>query len=130
MKFKMIALGAMLSIPFVGHAMKSKPVEMPAEGVLRERLGELGLGTFMENSNIVALFAEKRLIPIGVSMVLDLACANFRNYLKEEGQEFASITMDEVVDKKHTIFEALLKDHPEALEELKRRGRYKPIEKD
>lgn len=114
-----MTLGALLSIATTGVAT---PVKIPSAQVLTSRLG--GFEHFIEKTNFVKNVADKELEPLGVAVSIETALFDYAEYMK------AVPNMETVMEmNKPMIFEACLKDHPEALAELEGHGLYKPIGK-
>lgn len=118
----------LLSVSSKGFAAAhSKDVTMPSANILQDRLSECGLEHFMEKTKIVSQLAGQTKAPLGVAMTVALSYADYHEDLSRRmPKPMARMMMVQMEMSKPMLFEALLKDEPEALDELKRHGLYKP----
>ena len=124
---KIIALGFILSVQLV--AAMEKTIKMPNKNELQRRLDEIGMTYFSEKTNIISQLADQEKVPLGVAMAVELAMYDYFKYV-ESVMPASMVRMQKIQMKMHKplIFEALLKDEPEALKELEAHDLYKPVD--
>ncbi len=117
MNLKNISIGCLLSVTtFVCFAA---PVQIPSAEILKKRLADVGLEHFAEKTSIVKNLAGQSKEPIGVAMSIERAISDYAEYIKNP------IVLTTTNMLKPQMFEAILKDYPEALKELAGHGFYK-----
>ncbi|MEX0940302.1 MAG: hypothetical protein WDZ41_03005 [Candidatus Babeliales bacterium] len=92
----------------------AKPVKLPSAEILTKRFEGKGFDHFIEKTNIVEELADKTFESVGVALKIELALHDYNENLQ---QPMMSIMMQM---RKPEIFEIVLKDSPEAIEELKK----------
>lgn len=101
-------------------------ITMPEKRVLQERLDSIGLRYFAKKTNIISQLADQKKAALGVAVTVDLSLYDYFEYIKKSmPEQMVRIQMVQMDMHKSLIFEALLKDEPAALEELKSLGLYK-----
>lgn len=113
MKKLLLTLAILLSLPVVTRAVL---VTLPDAQTLTERFADQGLEHFMEKTTIVKSLAGKEREALGVAMAVETALYDYNEYLKNP----MMATMMQM--SKPLIIQAILKDSPEAIEELKEVG--------
>lgn len=142
---KMICLIALLAISCNSFAMDEVPAEstpttklylLPTDTVLSERLAEKGFMDFNAKAEFSGLWADSEVsvhsaaiaIDMGivyyakalaVAAATDRASIDYTKALTEDELAPLRAQLKPVWDGKQTLLNALLQDHPEALEELK-----------
>ena len=114
---KNLSIGFILSMATV--ASFATPVQLPSAELLRQRFAEIGLDHFVEKTTIVKDLAGQSKEPLGVAMSIELAMSDYAECLKNP---IVAMTTNML---KPAMFEAILKDHPAALNELAGYGLYK-----
>jgi len=95
-----------------------KVVIMPSKEILSQKLVKHDLKHFMEKTELVTSLADKKLQPLGVAMLLELALDGYSRSV-ESMQVGVMMQVS-----KSDIFEVLLQDAPTALQELAVCGLY------
>lgn len=93
-------------------------ITLPSAQVINDRLCGIGQHYFAEKSGIAQDLAGKELYPVGVNLAVYLAIEDFAQYM---GNPMAGRLM---AMQAPDIVCALLKDHPEAIAELKASGAF------
>jgi len=123
MKLKLITLVNIFAISSLGFAAEKSNniIIMPSAEILQNRLDKLGLKDFAEKTNIVGQLAGQRKAPLIVAIAVEIAYINYAENLRNSTpkQAFQATIIETSMATKPSVFEALLKDHPNALEELK-----------
>jgi hypothetical protein len=99
-------------------------ITLPSQEVLRKRLADEGFDYFMEKTKIDATLADKKLVPLGVGMAVELAMYDFAKYIKKDNtnQQAVRAILVAMSMSKGRLIKCLLKDYPQALNELKELG--------
>ena len=97
-----------------------KPIRMP-DKTLEQLLQEKGLQHFIDKTNVIQNLADQEKYALGVAAAIEDACAQYRGLLnKNISDETRKMTNNMIVDAARSMtYKTLLKDHPEALQELK-----------
>ena len=93
-----------------------KTIKLPDAAVLKTRLCNAGLDHFVEKTKIDTDLANKELYPMGVAVAVETHLYDYNEYLKQPMMA-AMMQM-----RKPEIIEILLKDHPNAIQQLKTDG--------
>ena len=126
MKLKKI-LTSLLLISFAAtyvNAAEKEIITMPSAEVLKERFSTLGLNYFDEKTGIIEQLANEKKHPMGVVMALELCLYDYNEYMAQQPMIGRMMQINKPI-----ILQALLKDHPEALEQLEKVGLYQPSDK-
>lgn len=99
-----------------------KTYPMPSEAVLNQQLQDKGLDHFNEKTGIAQKLGGTEKLTRDVFIQLELAIDDYSKHLKGSGMPpiVAETTLRAISMSKPMILEALLQEHPEALEELKK----------
>lgn len=92
-------------------------ITLPARDVLIKRLNKLGLAHFVERTNILDQLADKEKEPFGVWYAVKLALSDYTQLVK--GNPVVGLV---ACAKREDMIKAILKDSPQAIDELKRDG--------
>ncbi|MFC1870688.1 hypothetical protein ACFLXW_00300 [Candidatus Dependentiae bacterium] len=109
-----------------------KLIQLPSANILEDRLRDLHVEDFAEKTHIVDKLAGRELFPEGVVFAIELALADFvitsiSGHKEGSGIEMAHRMLAGILMKqKHSIIEAFLREHPEALVALEKEGDYDP----
>jgi hypothetical protein len=98
------------------RAMSPRFIKMPNAKVLHERLDAIGVGHFAERTQIIKRLAGEELAALGVATAVEQAMDDYRR-ISPNPRAFRQTEM-----LQPDILKALLKDSPEALNELKGHG--------
>lgn len=102
-------------------------VIFPNAKILYERLIEEFDDHFIEKTGVISKFADKRLYTVSIATVIKLMYIDYVESLKKALSETAFKKLVAIIySTEPSMFEALLKDAPDALEELKQLELYTP----
>jgi len=119
---RLICLSLLLSNSFA-FSME-KPIRMPDKTTLELLLQEKGLHHFIEKTNVIQDLADQEKYALGIAISIDGACAQYRGLLnKNISDERRKMTNNMIVDAvRSMLYKTILKDYPEALQELQEAG--------
>lgn len=104
----------------------SMEVLLPGALALRKRLVSVGMEDFVEHTNIVNQLAGKQVMPWNVAIEIQKAMYDYFEYLDSANQPLSHL--QKALKGKTPMLRVLLKDHPQALVQLKKDGLYIPLE--
>jgi hypothetical protein len=123
---KIILLAFLLFAP-LAIAMDDNEISLPTKQVLIQRLNALHLNHFVEKTNIIEDLAEQKLSPEGVVQSINFAIVDYLESLT--GMPIFVSQRYQINRNRPKILEAVLQEHPAALEQLKTSGLYIPSKK-
>ena len=109
MLYKTLVAFSLISISSSSFAV---PVTLPSKEVLQDRLNALGMDDFIRKTTLIEDLSDQEKEPRGVVLAVDLS---LYDYVEDLPQIVAMTTMI----NRNLIIKAILKDNPDALEELK-----------
>ncbi len=120
---KLILLSLLIISGNVVIAMDNKAfhlvkVKLPDANVLQQELRSEGLEHLCKNTKIISWLADKEKHPVAVAMDVESALSSYTKNAKDP------ITDEQMGILKSDILRVILKDYPEALEELSQLGHY------
>lgn len=129
MDLKKFFLLSMLSCSSLSFAVL---VKMPDAETLKNNLAEIGLSHFAEKSKIVEDLANRKIEALGVAIVIETHLYDYIAYLEQSGMPEKLLHMHQIQMQMHKplLFEAILKGHKDALQQLKDANLYQPIDKE
>ena len=98
------------------------PVIMPSEEVLNRRFEAIIEGHFNQKTRIAAILAGQLVESDNVVVIVDEAVERYTKYMGEPS------TANIMQKKKPLLLKVLLKDFPEILKDLAKRGLYAPLD--
>lgn len=122
MRFKVVALSILLSMPVLSLAGGDDTITMPSAEVLKERLEKKGLDDLMGKTGIIKEMADKELSSTDVNREVErVLCVYDKNLKKEKIASFARKSAALMRSNKTDIIKILLQGHPEILKGSKKR---------
>jgi hypothetical protein len=91
-------------------------VKLPSQKEISSRISNLGMDHFVEKTKIDKTLGDQERYPTGVSLAVELALYDYNEYLKQP------MMANLMQMRKPEIITAILQDHPEAIESLKKDG--------
>ena len=113
---KKLLLSALLLILTNNSDAIDANIVLPSQQELDSRLRSLDLGHFLEKTAIDATLGGKQKHPMGVFMTVETALLAYNKVEPDQ------LIVDQVQMMKPVIIEAILKDHPQAIEFLKQKN--------
>ena len=109
---KLRSIGAVALLTFASASFAADPtITLPSAEVLTQQLTKMGLSEIVERTQIIALLADKKKLPIGVHTVIEQELAEY----EESIGNTTGIIADQFRGELHT---AILKHFPDALKEV------------
>ncbi len=106
----------------VSHDTKKKRIIMPSKYVLEERLDLIGLKFFIEKSSIICILASQEKTTLDIAATVEVTIEHFKFHF---GTPEHNALLNQ---RKPLIYEVLLKEHPEILNELEEQCFYRPLD--
>lgn len=117
-------IGSLLSIISLSHAVR---VKMPSGGQISDRLKDEGLIEFAQVTEIATKLANQKFQAVGLANSIAAYMQDYKDYIAQSySEDNAVILLAQFSIMQSKIYRAIFKDYPEALEELKGFGLYKP----
>jgi hypothetical protein len=113
---KKLMLIAVLGLCSTLSAIQDKVIILPSAEILEQRLQAIGLHHFLEKTKLHRVLGNQEKYPLGVAVETELALYDYNEYMQDQ------IIAVQMQMHKPLILEALLQDHPEAIENLKLYG--------
>lgn len=106
----------LLSLGVCNGLFAMETVKLPSQKEIANRLGKLGMDHFVEKTKIDKQLGDQIRHPLGVPLAVECALYDYNEYLKQP-------MIDNLMQmRKPEIIKAILHDHPEAIESLKKDG--------
>ena len=123
MKLGFLIFGALLTNFFVSHAMEELVIKMPKASVLTHRLCVKGMDKFMEQTGIVTQLADREKTVSDIVTTIEGAVDSYVQYLEQRRGSVSVVRLRKelMLKNKSRVFEAVLADHPQILDEFKKR---------
>lgn len=91
-------------------------ITLPEQKIIAQRLRNIGLDHFVEKTKIDKQLGGQERYPLGVGVAVECALYDYNEYLENPQMAFM------MQMNKPTIIKAILQDHPQAIESLKKDG--------